>query len=308
MQQKFQLCESCSLILPALPFLFCCVMSWLFYGLHSYYCDMYANTTKVTAGQWADFRSFLKTSREFGVSSYPNVWEMYDPATQSLDVGQSARMLEAQLVEFAGLSIKTLKRAGKRFVFNELGLGGCQDWGCDGTSTADIYALSKNAYNGQGSYENYASPPVVVNPFRYFWTKSFRLEWYRQTLQLLQRWSPTMSQLAPDAAYIWSVGSWDIGAIYHPDSKGQSPATVGCDPLNSYCDPAVLSMIKEFNKNGAVPSMPLFALPTAAYYVSPTTTAARSRAVSAEAVALAVDPSSVPGWAQPLVFARPVWG
>ena len=261
------------------------------------------------------------------MSSYPNVWERYDPTTRVLDVAQSARLLDSQLQEFAQTSIKTLRGKGKRFIFNELGLGGCENYGCDGTGTPDIYQLSKAAYNGQGSYESYDTPPKLVNPFRYMWTKSFRMEWWRQTLQLFRRRpssrgeligsglanstsgdsGKSVSEYSPDAAYVWAVGSWDIAAIYNPSTKGQQPDTVGCDPLNSYCDPDILDMIKAFNKAGTVQSSAMFALPGPAYYQAQPAQV-RSRSVSAASVALQADPQSVPGWAQPLLFARPVWG
>lgn len=147
--------------------------------LCGYYCDMYSNATKVTDAQWAAFRSLLRTATEFGVSSYPNVWERYDSGRHTLDVSQSVRQIDAQLKSFAKVSVQQLRRiqGGKRFILNELGFGGCQDWGCDGTNTPDIYELSGNAYNGQGSYESYASPPVMQDPFRHMWTKAFRMEW-----------------------------------------------------------------------------------------------------------------------------------
>jgi hypothetical protein len=69
----------------------------------------------------------------------------------------------------------------------------------------------------KGSYESYDSPPKLVDPFRYLWTKAFRMEWWRQQLAFLR---DTSQELAVDAAYLWPVGSWDIAAIYHPDTKG----------------------------------------------------------------------------------------
>lgn len=270
---------------------------------------MYDDSTKVNATQWEDFRSLLRTSNEYGVSSYPNVWERYEPAKRTLDVSQSVRQIDTQLKQFAGVSVLSLRRTGggKRFVLNELGFGGCKEYGCDGTNTPDIYDLSINAYNGQGSFETYATPPVVVDPFRHFWTKSFKLEWYRQQLLWFRRDIRSIRNYAPDAAYIWAVGSWDIGAIYHPGTKGNDPDGVGCDPVNSYCDPDVLTMVKNFNRAGAVPPSTFFTLPGLAYY-KPKPAAVRARSVEPEAVALSVDPRSVPGWAQPALFARPRWG
>lgn len=153
-----------------------------------YYCDMYSNATKVTDAQWAAFRSLLQTATEFGVSSYPNVWQRYDASRHTLDVSQSVRQIDAQLKSFAKVSVHQLRRgqSGKRFVLNELGFGGCQDWGCDGTTTPDIYELSGNAYNGQGSYESYASPPVMQDPFKHMWTKAFRMEWCATLTPLLR--------------------------------------------------------------------------------------------------------------------------
>lgn len=69
----------------------------------------------------------------------------------------------------------------------------------------------------QGSYEDYSSPPKLVDPFRYLWTKAFRMEWWRQQLAFMR---DSSHELAVDAVYLWPVGSWDVAAIYHPDSKG----------------------------------------------------------------------------------------
>lgn len=275
--------------------------------VHRYYCDYYSNSTKVTESQWEDFRSLLSTASEFGTSSYPNVWEQYDPASRSLDIAQSARLVDSQLKEFAGTSIQALRRAGKRFIFNELGLGGCQWFGCDGTSTPDIYQLSINAYNGRGSYEDYSNPPNLVDVYRYYWTKAFRMEWWRQHLRFFKRSTSSSLTYCPDAAYIWVVGSWDVAAIYASSSKGFNPDAVGCNPLESYCVPDLVGMIKDFNSEGTVPSRAMFTLPGPAYYQAPSARV-RSRAVSAEDVQLPVDLSSVPAWAQPLVFSRPSWG
>jgi len=156
-------------------------------------------------------------------------------------------------------------------------------------------------------YESWASPPKVVDPFRYMWTKAFRMEWYRQQLRFFKRSTSSNLTYCPDAAYIWTVGSWDVAAIYASSTKDQNPDAVGCNPLVSYCDPDVLDLIKDFNSEGTVPSKAIFTLPGPAAYQAPAARL-RSRAVSAEDVALPVDFSSVPAWAQPLVFSRPVWG
>lgn len=79
------------------------------------------------------------------------------------------------------------------------------------------------------------------------------------------------------------------------------------DRCSCCSDPDVLGMIRTFNREGAVPSRELFVLPGAAYY-KPKAAAVRSTSVSPQAVALPVDPLEVPGWAQPALFARPVWG
>lgn len=131
-----------------------------------YYCDFYSNATKVTDAQWESFRSLLATSSEFGVSSYPNVWDRYDAGRRALDVSQSARKLDEQLKEFAQTSIKEQRRSGKRFIFNELGVGGCKDWQCKLSDVPDIYELSSDAYNGAGSFESYDNPPTLLDPFR----------------------------------------------------------------------------------------------------------------------------------------------
>jgi hypothetical protein len=55
-----------------------------------------------------------------------------------------------------------------------------------------------------------------VDPFRNYWTKAFRMEWWHQQLAFLRDAS---HELAVDAVYVWLVGSWDV-AIYHASSKG----------------------------------------------------------------------------------------
>jgi hypothetical protein len=69
----------------------------------------------------------------------------------------------------------------------------------------------------QGSYESYDNPPRLVDPFRNYWTKAFRMEWWRQQLAFLR---DSSHELAVDAAYMWPAGSWDVAAIYHASSKG----------------------------------------------------------------------------------------
>lgn len=267
---------------------------------------MYSSKTKVTDAQWEDFRSLLSTSTEVGVSSYPNVWDQYDPTRRALDVSQSARKLDEQLKEFAQTSVSDLKRGNTRIIYNELGFGGCKDWQCKLSDTPDIYELSSEAYNGAGSFESYDSPPTLLDPFRYMWTKSFRMEWYRQHLNFFRQ-KGSRATYVPHAAYIWSVGSWDVGAVYSPSSKGQDPEGVGCDPLNSYCDPDVLSMIKDFNQRSVVSSRPYFTLPGVKYHKRQGASM-RSQVVPASAVALNVDLSKVPLWALPTLLARPRWG
>jgi hypothetical protein len=66
-----------------------------------------------------------------------------------LNAPQSLRNFATQLQQFGGVSIASLRAAGNRFIANEVGLGGCRDFGCDGTTTQDIVQLSQNAYNGQ---------------------------------------------------------------------------------------------------------------------------------------------------------------
>lgn len=56
-----------------------------------------------------------------------------------------------------------------------------------------------------------------------------------------------------------------------------------------------------------MPTRAMFMLPGLSSYKAQAAEV-RSKQVSAAAVALPVDPSQVPAWAQPLVFARPRWG
>jgi hypothetical protein len=77
----------------------------------------------------------------------------------------------------------------------------------------------------QGSYESYDSPPKLVDPFRNYWTKAFRMEWWRQQLAFLR---DSSHELAVDAAYVWPAGSWDVAAIYHASSKGAAQHACGC--------------------------------------------------------------------------------
>lgn len=77
------------------------------------------------------------------------VWERYNASTKALDAPQSLRNFASQLQQFGGVSLASLRAAGKGFISNEIGLGGCRDFGCDGTTTPDIIELSKNAFNGQ---------------------------------------------------------------------------------------------------------------------------------------------------------------
>ena len=60
----------------------------------------------------------------------------------------------------------------------------------------------------QGSYEDYNSPPKLADPFRYLWTKAFRMEWWRQQLAFFRE---TSHELAVDAVYLWPVGSPGMG-------------------------------------------------------------------------------------------------
>jgi hypothetical protein len=265
-----------------------------------YYCDSY---TDLTADHWAAFKHFLYTVNEFGVSSYPNVWDQYDPVSRTLDVSQSARKLDEQLKTFANVSIAELRGAKKRFIFGEFGLGGCEDFGCDGRSTPDIYELSKNAYSGTGEFINYYTQ-VETNPFYYAWTKAFRMEWYRQHLVFFKRKIPEIAQYAPDAAYIWGVGSWDVGAIYPPSTRDFDPDGFGCDPHNSFCDPDVLDLIKTFNIKGKYPGK-LFWLPGVNTFKPPYRLA---RSPAPRLITLPFSPKDLPGWALPGTMTRPVWG
>jgi hypothetical protein len=77
------------------------------------------------------------------------VWERYNATRKALDASQSLRNFATQLQQFGGVSLASLRSAGKGFIANEIGLGGCRDFGCDGTTTPDIIELSKNAFNGQ---------------------------------------------------------------------------------------------------------------------------------------------------------------
>ncbi|WIA21195.1 hypothetical protein OEZ85_000443 [Tetradesmus obliquus] len=265
------------------------------------YCDAYSPATRVTTAQWAAFRAFLQVADMLGTSNYPNVWERYNASTKALDAPQSLRNFASQLQQFGGVSLASLRAAGKGFISNEIGLGGCRDFGCDGTTTPDIIELSKNAFNGQGSYEDYSSPPKLVDPFRYLWTKAFRMEWWRQQLAFMR---DSSHELAVDAVYLWPVGSWDVAAIYHPDSKGQSPDAVGCDPKASFCDPELLAMMRNFNRAGLVPARPFFNLPGPAYYTPPNFRRRRQAGPCLPAQL----PDNVPDWALPLVLSRPQWG
>lgn len=154
---------------------------------------------------------------EFGVSSYPQVWENYDIATQTLDMAQSARAIDEQLQEFAGLSVRGLRAAGKKWVFNEVGVGGCVWFGCGSSDqrAPDIYALSINAYNGEGSFNGYSNDANKnFDPFYYRWALAFKQEWWRGLLSFMSGHHKTDNpEYIPDAAYVWIVGSWDIAAV-----------------------------------------------------------------------------------------------
>jgi hypothetical protein len=206
----------------------------------------------------------MSTVNEFGVSSYPQIWDQYDAATKTLDMGQSARAIDLQLRQFAGLSIAGLRDAHKRFIFNEVGIGGCEKWGCAAYSdrAVDIYDLSVNAYNGLGSFNEYTDDSINYDPFYRRWALAFKEEWWRALLTFLSGHSKSDNpEFVPDAAYVWTVGSWDIAAIYHGSSVGLNPDGVGCDPLKSYCDPTILKMVKAYNAKCIVPKKPFFSLP-----------------------------------------------
>lgn len=262
------------------------------------YCKDYSDSTKITADEWTAFKQFLQTSNMFGVSSYPNVWDQYQPASKSLDVQQAVRLLDAQLQEFAGVTIRKLRESGKIFILNEIGLGGCEQYGCNGTTTPDIYQLAARPFNGQPSFDNYGGSPIQ-DPFRYHWTKAFRMEWWRQQLAFYKTFNNPFS---PDSVFLWGIGSWSIIANYHPDSLGQKPDDVGCDPTKAYCDPELLAMLGAFNRNGVVPFGTYFNLPAQQYYVKPASILAK-RAVVAQVTSCA----NVRRELQPLVCSRPVY-
>lgn len=203
----------------------------------------------------------------FGVSSYPNVWDQYDPATKALDVAHAIRTLDNQLTQFAGTSIQEQRSQRKIFILNELGVGGCLNYGCDGKSTPDIYQLSKNSFNGQPTFAGYGGSSTtkddIVDPFRWSWSKAFRMEWYRQHLAFFR---DVGNPYSPDQAFVWGIGSWGVTANYPADSFGQDPDGVGCDPLKSYCDPDLLAMLDTFNRITRQPTTAHFNLPGPKYY------------------------------------------
>lgn len=246
----------------------------------------------------------------FGVSSYPNVWDQYDSSSKTLDVVQSIRNMDTELTTFAGTSVGELRAKGKVFILNELGLGGCREFDCNGMYSdskfgPDIYGLSQAAYNGAGAFQKTWEPePNVYDVFNFQWTKAFRMEWYRQQLQFF---ADLKNPYAPDNAYIWVAGSWDIAGIYHTSYLGQD-TSLGCNPMKAFCDPDLMAMIQAYNKQGTVPKKTLFTLPGPSYYQKPARRAAVTAAgISQMQAAAKLQCIRAPLRYKPSVCSRPTW-
>ncbi|GBF99164.1 hypothetical protein Rsub_11609 [Raphidocelis subcapitata] len=107
-----------------------------------------------------------------------------------------------------GVDLKKLIRKGdKDFLFSEVGLGGGdQD---NKKAAGNLLELATNIHNGIWAVYN-----VAQDPWRNADYKEFRREWFKALTEFLYAGG------APhrvDAAFIWSVGTWDVAAI-HPIS------------------------------------------------------------------------------------------
>ncbi|KAI8462886.1 MAG: hypothetical protein J3K34DRAFT_462714 [Monoraphidium minutum] len=149
-------------------------------------------------------RRVFETTDAIGLSHYAPA-----PST-GLNAGSFSMPIDTAAYELAhwGIDLKGLLAGGKDFLFSEVGLGGGSS---DGRAAAtSVVELALNPLNGIWAVYNTAQDPWRNADF-----KTYRRQWFKSLMTFLYGGGGPRYKV--DAAFIWSVGTFDVAAI-HPIS------------------------------------------------------------------------------------------
>lgn len=150
----------------------------------------------------------FETSDVIGISHYA-------PAPHTgVSAGMFSMPIDTTAYELAhwGINLKDLiTRGGKDFLFSEVGLGGGDP--NNQRAASSLLELAMNPLNGIWAVYNTAQ-----DPWRNADYKLYRREWFKALTTFLYGGGGPRYKV--DAAFIWSVGTWDVAAI-HPISTSE---------------------------------------------------------------------------------------
>ncbi|KIY96863.1 hypothetical protein MNEG_11101 [Monoraphidium neglectum] len=147
----------------------------------------------------------FQSSDVLGISHYaPAPTDGPTPASFSMPIDTTAYELSHW-----GIDLKALIMTGGRdFLFSEVGLGGSDP--ADSRPATSLAELAANPLDGIWAVYNIAQDPWRIANY-----KLYRREWYKALTEFLYGGGGPPYKV--DAAFIWSVGSFDVAAI-HPIS------------------------------------------------------------------------------------------
>lgn len=156
----------------------------------------------------ASIRALFQQSDVIGISHYAPVGSSA-PQPFRFDVAADTTAYE---LKFWGIDLRQLVTGGRRdFLLSEVGLGGAQgDGKTPARNAAEAAALP---LSGIWAVYNRAQDPWQRQDMR-----QYRRQWSKALLEYLG--TPSVRRWPVDAAFLWSVGSWDLAGV-HPISTSR---------------------------------------------------------------------------------------
>jgi hypothetical protein len=121
------------------------------------------------------------------------------------------------------------------------GIGACNNvTGTDGNDLGLFPYLGISTAEYSRSIDPFKQSPAA---------QAYLQKYYKTALEVLSRGGVNHKV---DAAYLWSVGSWDVQGIHTASAKWNTTVQQGDWPVqNGYADPAVTAMIRAHNAKAA---------------------------------------------------------